>query len=438
MARAAEESLDLQYYIWETDTTGWLLLDEVRRAAERGVRVRLLLDDNGIPGLDAELAALDAMQNIEVRLFNPFVLRHPKPLNYLFDFFRLNRRMHNKSMTVDGAVTILGGRNIGDVYFDQGTGPHHFDFDVLVAGPTVAQVAENFDRYWDSPSAYPAGLILPQPEPGPTTSRIVEAAVREAETLRGSAYLAAIAASEIVDRLRSDTPDLHWTTLDFLTDDPAKGIGRATQDQLMVERLPEIFEGATQSVDLVSAYFIPRERGVRILSDLAARGVRVRVLTNGLASNNVASVHSAYMGYRRQLLSAGVELLELRPDPSVAPGSRAFSMLAGSPASLHAKTFAIDGAQAFIGSFNFDPRSAALNSEMGVLIDSPKLASRITAALDAPELTYSLELTRDEKIVWRATDADGSVHEFQTEPMTTFHARALVWLGSWLPIEWIL
>src|SRR6056297_1510123 len=198
MARAAEASIDVQYYIWQADTTGWLLLDELRAAADRGVRVRLLLDDNGIPGLDNVLADLDAMENVEVRIFNPFTMRSPKLLSYAFDFFRLNRRMHNKSMTVDGVATVIGGRNIGDIYFAYGEGTAYFDFDVLAVGPAAADVSADFDAYWTSGSSYAAADVLPPSEGGLDE---MAAAVAEAEeSSRGSDYAAAVADAPVLSR----------------------------------------------------------------------------------------------------------------------------------------------------------------------------------------------------------------------------------------------
>jgi cardiolipin synthase C len=225
MARAAEASIDVQYYIWQADTTGWLLLDELRAAADRGVRVRLLLDDNGIPGLDDVLAALHAHPLIEVRLFNPFVLRQPRLLSYGFDFFRLNRRMHNKSMTIDGVATILGGRNIGDIYFVYGEGTGYFDLDVLGVGPIAADVATDFDRYWNSASAYPADMILgPAPD---GLDQLATAASRARESVTASDYLAAIGASALMTQIMAGDPILEWTEVTLMSDDPAKGLGLA-------------------------------------------------------------------------------------------------------------------------------------------------------------------------------------------------------------------
>ncbi|WP_304618280.1 phospholipase D-like domain-containing protein, partial [Paracoccus sp. (in: a-proteobacteria)] len=241
LARQAETSLDVQYYIWQTDPTGWILLDELRAAAERGVRVRLLLDDNGIPGLDEVLAALDAHPRIEVRIFNPFTFRRPKLLSYAFDFGRLNRRMHNKSMIADGVATILGGRNIGDIYFAYGEGVAYFDLDVLGVGPIAADVAADFDRYWASESAYPADLVLGPPGDGAET--LARAAEDARRSVLGSEYLAAIASAPVLGQIMAGRDILEWTEAVLVSDDPAKGLGRAARDDLLMGRLSALVDG---------------------------------------------------------------------------------------------------------------------------------------------------------------------------------------------------
>ena len=435
LARNAEHSIDMQYYIWQTDTTGWILLDEMRKAAERGVRVRLLLDDNGVPGLDAELAALNAMPNVEVRLFNPFTLRDPKLLSYVFDFPRLNRRMHNKAMIVDGAATVLGGRNIGDIYFDYGTGVHYFDADVLAAGPVVGEVSENFDAYWASRSAYPAELILPDAPDG------LDSLMAHAESARSGAEAAqyddAITDTPLVQEIEAGTLALEWGEVDFFSDDPAKGLGEATEDQLLLTRILEIADPQS-SFDLVSAYFIPGDSGTEVLTGFAEAGVETRVLTNALAATDVAPVHSAYMTYRDELLDGGVTILELRPAAERKRELHLSQMIAGSASSLHAKTFTVDGERIFVGSFNFDPRSARLNTEMGLLIPSPEMAAGLAAALDDPARYYHVERGESGDLVWIETAEDGDRTVLTQEPETGWFKMLVVRFISWLPVEWML
>jgi len=435
LARNAEQSIDMQYYIWQTDTTGWILLDEMRKAAERGVRVRLLLDDNGVPGLDPELAALNAMPNVEVRLFNPFTLRDPKLLSYVFDFPRLNRRMHNKAMIVDGAATVLGGRNIGDIYFDYGTGVHYFDADVLAAGPVVGEVSENFDAYWASRSAYPAELILPEAPGG------LDSLMAHAESARSGAEAAqyddAIANTALVQEIEAGTLALEWAEVDFFSDDPSKGLGEATEDQLLLTRILEIADPQS-SFDLVSAYFIPGDAGTELLTGFAEAGVETRVLTNALAATDVAPVHSAYMTYRDALIDGGVTVLELRPAAERTRELHLSEMIAGSASSLHAKTFTVDGERIFVGSFNFDPRSARLNTEMGLLIPSPEMAAGLAAALDDPARYYHVERGERGDLVWIETAEDGERTVLTQEPETGWFKMLVVRVISWLPVEWML
>lgn len=436
LARAAEESIDVQYYIWQMDTTGWLLLDELRAAAERGVRVRLLLDDNGIPGLDSVLASLDAMENVEVRIFNPFTMRSPKLLSYAFDFFRLNRRMHNKSMTVDGIATVIGGRNIGDIYFAYGEGTAYFDFDVLAVGPAAADVSDNFDAYWTSGSSYAAADVLPASEVG---LEQMAAAVAEAQnSARGSDYADAVADAPVLSRVLAGEDLLEWTTVTLISDDPAKGLGAAAEGGLLVEQLPQLIGRPVHSLDLVSAYLIPGEIGTAQIEGYLADGIRTRLATNSLEATDVPVVHSAWMGYRDRLLRSGAEILELRARPDRPEGSSLQQLLTGSQSSLHAKTFAVDGERIFIGSFNFDPRSAVLNTEMGFLIESPQIATALSRALDATETFYVASAGPDGEITWTETIEGGETVIFDQEPNTSAGQRFMVRFMSWLPVEWIL
>ena len=436
LARAAQATIDVQYYIWQTDTTGWLLLEELRAAAERGVRVRLLLDDNGIPGLDNVLAELDGMDNLEVRIFNPFTMRTPKALSYAFDFFRLNRRMHNKSMTVDGVATVIGGRNIGDIYFAYGEGTAYFDLDVLAVGPAAADVSQNFDAYWTSGSSYAASDVLPPSEDG--LAEMATAVALAQSGARASDYAASIADAPVLSQVLSGRDVMEWTTVTLVSDDPAKGLGSATQDALLVGRLPALLAQPAESVDLVSAYLVPGDAGLALLEGYLADGVRTRLLTNSLEATDVPVVHSAWMGYRDRLVRAGAEVLELRARPDRSADLSLTQIITGSQSSLHAKTFAVDGARIFIGSFNFDPRSAALNTEMGFLIESPEIATALGRSLDRSEAFYRVTEADSGAIEWIETAQNGATSAYTLEPNTSAVQRGIVRLMSWLPVEWIL
>lgn len=439
LIRAAEVALDVQYYIWQRDAAGLLLLDELRRAADRGVRVRLLLDDNGIRGLDGDLAALDAMPGFEVRLFNPFILRSPKVLGYAFDFFRLNRRMHNKSLTADGAATILGGRNVGDIYFGFGEGLRYIDTDVLVTGKAAADVGADFDRYWASGSAYPAARILPPANPEALRRLIADAAAVTSST-EGRSYLERLRQANIVAEIAAGAVAFEWTRVTLVSDDPAKGLGKARLGDLLFPQLMALLSRPERSVDLVSAYFVPGRQFTERLAKLARSGTRVRILTNSLDATDVTIVHSAYVKYRPELLQAGVELYELKPAFVTDPREERASTTGSSRASLHSKTLAVDGNAIFIGSFNFDPRSFALNTEMGVVIESPRLAGGLARAFDAafPGASYRPVLAGDGSLVWEEPTADGHVVRHEHEPGATLASRILFRLLGLLPIEWLL
>ncbi|MXU63930.1 phospholipase D family protein [Oceanomicrobium pacificus] len=438
LADAAEASIDAQYYIWQNDVTGILLLDALRRAAERGVRVRLLVDDNGTPDLDPYLVALNALPTMEVRLYNPFVLRQPRVLSYLFDFSRLNRRMHNKSFTVDGAITVVGGRNIGDIYFARDSKVNYFDLDVVATGAAAAEVGTDFDGYWASGSAYPVDRIV---DLHPDGLAVLDARVQElAQDEDAVIFANAIRETKIVDRFLSGELPVEWVPMDLVSDDPAKGLGPVPAEDLMIGRLAEILEQPTESLDLVSAYFVPGDLLTEILVKHAANGVRVRTLTNSQDATDVLPVHGGYIQYRDALLDGGVDVRELKSDVENRRIVDQLGLLGESASSLHAKTFTMDRNRTFIGSFNFDPRSALLNSEMGFLIHSPTLAADMVDGFDAdvPEAAYKVERTLKGGTVWLEQMPDGQTIVHDTEPNTTAFGRFLVRLIGWLPVTWLL
>ena len=435
LARAAQQTIDIQYYIWQTDTTGWILLDELRIAAERGVRVRMLLDDNGIPGLDNVLADLAKMDNVEIRLFNPFTFRQPKLLSYVFDPFRLNRRMHNKSMTVDGVATIIGGRNIGDIYFAYGEGTAYFDYDILAVGPGAADVSQDFDRYWTSESSYNALDILAPPDGG--LDELLSAVTQAMQNSRASEYAKVLNSAPVISRLLAGEDLFEWTVVKLISDDPAKGLGKADEKGLLLGRLTEMMGQPERSLDIVSAYLIPGAVGTALFEDYLEKNIEIRLVTNSLEATDVPIVHSAWMGYRDELVRAGAEVLELRSRPRITRTSLLSQVLTGSQSSLHAKTFAVDGERIFIGSFNFDPRSATLNTEMGFLVESPQIARTLSETLDQTEVFYRVSEDRDGKMQWTETIYD-SLKMWTEEPNTSRTQRIIVKIMSYLPFEWVL
>ena len=442
LADAAERTLDVRYYIWHNDMSGTMLFGALRRAADRGVQVRLLLDDNNTSGLDAVLAALDAHPNIAVRLFNPFRARRWRLLGYLTDFKRLNRRMHNKSFTADGRATIIGGRNVGDEYFDAGRAPWFVDLDVLAIGSVVDAVSRDFERYWASASATPAARVLP-----PATRASIAAVAAEATRVErdpaAAAYVDALARSPFVRDLLGGRLAPEWSPTQLLSDDPAKGLGRAPEEALLWHRLKASIGAPVRELRLVSPYFVPGSSGVDALTAIARQGVTVEVLTNALEATDVTAVHSGYARRRKALLRAGVSLFELKR-ASAASAARRLKWTAGSgsgssASSLHAKTFCVDRSRVFVGSFNFDPRSARLNTEMGLVIDSPGLADAMHNWFvnEVPTHAYRVSLSDAGELRW-IDRQDGAEVVRTAEPGTSLSRRLAVMLLSVLPIEWLL
>ncbi|MBW7471773.1 phospholipase D family protein [Marinobacter sp. M216] len=440
LAEGADASLDVQYYIWRYDISGRLLLNALYRAAQRGVRVRLLLDDNGIADLDQPLSALDGHPNIEVRLFNPFPTRSAKWLGYLSDFSRLNHRMHNKSFTADNQAAIIGGRNVADEYFGAGYGALFADLDILAIGPVVDDLSADFDRYWSSASAYPAELLLPDVEMEELT-KLIESAQALEQSPEATAYVRSVADSGFMSRLFEGNLRFTWAPVTMVSDDPAKALGDSDDDKLMSRQLVQALGEPTSSFTLVSPYFIPGKAGLALFRDLESKGVEVRVLTNSLEANDVALVHAGYAKYRKPLLEAGVELFEMRKlDEGKSLERGLQSGLSGSSSSsLHAKTFAVDGDTLFVGSFNFDPRSTHLNTELGFIIESRELAGMLDTLFDeqVASVAYEVVLDDDGDLQWIERNGDEVVRHSH-DPEAGAFKRGMVFVFSLLPIEGLL
>ena len=380
LADAAQRSLDVQYFIWNKDLAGKVLLERLFRAADRGVRVRLLLDDLGTMPSDATLLAIDSHPNIEVRMFNPVALRSPRLLGMIADFGRINKRMHNKSFIADGQVAIVGGRNIGDEYFGANEAMNFADLDVAVIGPVVREVSDEFDLYWNHQASIPIAALSRQN----TTSE--EFAAKRAtltsfnSTAEYSAYAESVRDSEFARQLKNHAVSYSWGRATIVSDHPDKVLTSAAKTEThLAPKLRQVVDATKRELFLVSPYFVPGKQGVELLASVRQRGARVVVITNSLASTDGVPVHSKYQLYRKSLLRAGVELYEIKPSAGQ-QGRRSggFRGPSGSgSAGLHAKTFAFDRRIGFIGSYNLDPRSSKLNTEMGVLFDCPALAKRL-------------------------------------------------------------
>ncbi len=440
LTHSAQKTLDVQYYIWRNDNTGILFLEALRKAAERGVRVRLLLDDNGIEGraLDARLAALNQHPNMEIRLFNPFPFRTFKKLGFLFDFSRLNRRMHNKSFIADNMVTIIGGRNVGDEYFGATDGVLFADLDVMAIGAVVDDTSRDFDRYWASAAAYPLSALIHVPNDD-ELQRLSDAAGQAEKTVTGQGYLKALKDSQFIHDFIDGQHAFDWAKVELLSDSPEKVTGEVADRDLMIFDLARILRNPRESVDLVSPYFVPTQTGVNGFSRLAGRGIKIRILTNALESTDVAAVHAGYAKWRKPLLQAGIQLYETRRQAGTSHMKDYLGPFGSSGSSLHAKTFTIDRSHVFIGSFNFDPRSARLNTELGFIIESPSLAEQVENAFKSgiPENAYEVRLDENNRLYW-VSYQDGVEQRYDVDPGTSWLQRLFVRVLSVMPIDWLL
>jgi putative cardiolipin synthase len=446
LADVAERSLDVQYYIWHDDDTGKLLLRQLMLAADRGVRVRLLLDDIYTSTYDLKLPTLDQHPNIEVRVFNPFIARKRRALEGITNFSRVNRRMHNKSYTVDNQVTIVGGRNIGDIYFEARPDVNYADFDVMAVGPVVHSVSEAFDSYWNSNFAVPIGVLE---EPGTLEGLEQTRALLEqhTETMRDSEYIAAVRSSAFIEQLKRGDLVHYWGDAQAVFDDPGKAAVDAGDPSGYIKAtMRPILMGTNSELLIISAYFVPDKEVVGLFKQLRERGVRVRILTNSLATNDVPAVYAGYSRYRKPMLRAGVELYELKRT-AVAPNRKSEIGLGGqSQAGLHSKTYVFDRLRTFIGSFNLDPRSRQINTELGILFENDKLAEFVVAQLDKTldQVAFRLELREipaddefgiTQSVLEWITEQDGEEMRFDTEPNTSVWQRIGMWFLSLLPIE---
>lgn len=456
LADMATKSIDAQYYIWHDDEAGQLMLKDLWEAAERGVKVRLLLDDmNGNTNLDSLLSNFVTHPNISVRLVNPFLYRNARPINYITNPKRINRRMHNKSMTYDGKISIIGGRNIGDEYLNNSQNSHFADLDVLLIGNVVNDINQSFDDYWQSPLAFDVETLIKYQ--GKLNKR-TQTLIHQDNTSRQNVghneqalktYRDAIIGSTLGQKLVKHELPFRFKKIHFVSDD-AKKLNQDPNANLLIEQLRTHFGTPKHNLSIISSYFVPTKQGVDELITLANTGVKVQILTNSYDATDVGLVHSGYAYRRKALLSAGIRIFELKATAVHAGATqqanrqhkkdnRLWRTKRRTTTSLHAKVFAVDNRQIFIGSYNLDPRSALLNSELGVLIDDDVIATRLANAFDDQLLhhAYEVKLNAHHQLEWHTIE-NGQKKVYTQEPNMRHFDKASVRLLSWLPIEWLL
>lgn len=429
----ATGTIDAQYFILKSDLAGALFTGKMLRAADRGVRVRLLVDDIFTPRADKALALLSSHPNIEVRLFNPLSRQGIKPLSFLLDFKRANRRMHNKSFTVDNSASIIGGRNIGNEYFELKQDVKFDDYEVLAVGPVVEEISRGFDAFWNSDLSVPMEAFDIDIDPR-QLAEWREYIAREMAKGSTGTYAQAMNSTLLQD-IRSGIRKPVAAQASLVTDSPMKLQGALGDEELaaLAVDIGRRFRAAESEIIIVTPYFIPGDKGSELLEKIVSAGVRVLIVTNSLASTNHVPVHSRYRKYRARLLAAGVEFHEIRAD---VVGDNETWGLNPEQVTLHSKASVIDRSTIFIGSLNFDPRSLLINSEMGLFIESPTVGQAFTDRLlaDLKRTTYRVELDEQGSIVWRYDFEE--THEVETsEPQASWGRRFMTNVYRLLPIE---
>ena len=430
----AEVGIDAQYFLMKPDHAGLVFTDKLLEAADRGVRVRLLLDDIFTTVNDAYFSFMDAHPNIQVRIFNPISRKGLFALNYLGHFSLANRRMHNKSFIVDNQAAIVGGRNIAAEYFQLETSGEFIDFDMLMTGPIVRGVSAEFDTYWNNELAIPMEALDKGPDQGAIQQEW--ALVRQEMENAGNSIYADAVNSSLIRQFSADELDPYFADARIIVDDPHKlrvKVSEGENERVVITEMVKALSDAKREIIIFTPYFIPGKDGIDFLKQIRATGVRVVLVTNSLASNNHIAVHSAYSSYRRDLLDMGVELWEARADAAKITVKASDTTLS-EPLTLHTKGILVDREQIFVGSLNLDPRSIDINTEMGILIESSELASRMAAGAlaDVPTFAYRLRLNDEGEIRWHAT-IDGREVVETHEPLAGFWRRVSAWFLKIVP-----
>lgn len=441
----ATRNIDAQYYIWHDDQAGQLMLKDLWDAAERGVIVRLLLDDfNNNAKFDQHLLRFASHPNIAVRIINPLMHRKFQTLNFVTGLPRINRRMHNKSMIFDKQITIIGGRNIGDEYLSNDKNSQFADLDVLLIGKVVADIDNSFASYWSAPISFDIQTLATLDE-GETTDFIqgldkLQADEKSSSSGSLSVYKAAIEDSSIDTDLINKRVPFRWTDMQFLSDDVGKLTKTVPADTNLVHQLRTLLGSPSKKLTIISSYFVPTKDGVNTLIALAESGIDIKILTNSFDATDVTAVHSGYSQWRPSLLRAGVKIYELKSTASEEKReNKLWKARSQSSTSLHAKAFAVDDYQVFIGSYNVDPRSANINTEMGVIINDDELATQLHGALsdDLLNQAYEVKLLENGDLQWHTMEKDKKVI-YDSEPRVDISDHVWLTIMSWLPIDWLL
>ena len=441
----ATRNIDAQYYIWHDDQAGQLMLKDLWDAAERGVIVRLLLDDfNNSAKFDQHLLRFASHPNIAVRIINPLMYRKFQTLNFVTGLPRINRRMHNKSMTFDKQITIIGGRNIGDEYLSNDKNSQFADLDVLLIGKVVADIDNSFASYWSAPISFDIQTLATL-DKGETTDFLEGLDKLRADEKNNSkssldVYKTAIEDSSIDSDLINKRVPFRWTDMQFLSDDVGKLTKTVPADTNLVHQLRTLLGSPTKRLTIISSYFVPTKDGVNTLVELAEAGIDIKILTNSFDATDVTAVHSGYSQWRPSLLRAGVKIYELKSTASEEKReNKLWKARSQSSTSLHAKTFAVDDYQVFIGSYNVDPRSANINTEMGVIINDEELAKQLHSALSDELLgqAYEVKLLENGSLQWHTVEAGEKV-VYDSEPRVDISDHVWLAIMSWLPIDWLL
>jgi putative cardiolipin synthase len=436
LAISAEKSLDIQYYLFHDDTIGGLLVDQLLKAADRGVRVRLLLDDLDLEGKDKNLLILNYHPNISIRVFNPFIRNTGRSKQFVTRLGDVTRRMHNKMFIADNSMVILGGRNIGDDYFDINPDRAFSDLDVLLAGEAVLKTSKAFDLYWNSEVVYPISLLSDQKIDVDDLAKGREALFALTDEQAKSSYAKALQNSTFTQQIKTHQLSFNWLDADIIYDHPIKvRRDRSQREFHMTKKLEPYFRAVEDELLIITPYFVPGKQGLDFLGEFTARGVKVTVITNSLASNDVSAVHSGYARYRKRLLEKGVSLYEIKPKVNIKQKGKKKKLFGSSKTSLHAKSFVLDQKYVFIGSLNLDPRSAFENTEVGTILTSPLIGegmvNYITNNID--QVAFKVTLKAGE-LHW-SEQKDGVLVEYDVEPYTTWWDRFSVKIMQLLPIE---